>query len=114
MEPCLDTYNIDPTQIEKSITSKTRAIMPVHLYGQACEMDTIIDIAKRHSLFVVEDNAQAQGASYNGKFTNSTGHVGWASFYPAKNLGALGDAGVYLSNAMLFCLLHDEKVHRRL
>jgi dTDP-4-amino-4,6-dideoxygalactose transaminase len=93
VEPDLITYNIDPAKIEDAITSKTRAIMPVHLYGQACEMEAIMAIAGKHDLFVVEDNAQAHGASYNGKFTGSWGHVNGTSFYPGKNLGALGDAG---------------------
>lgn len=93
VEPDLITYNIDPAKIEDAITSKTRAIMPVHLYGQACEMEAIMVIAERHHLFVVEDNAQAHGASYNGKLTGSWGHINGTSFYPGKNLGALGDAG---------------------
>ncbi|HET8804250.1 MAG TPA: DegT/DnrJ/EryC1/StrS family aminotransferase [Aequorivita sp.] len=93
VEPNLDTYNIDVSKIETAITSKTRAIMPVHLYGQACEMEAIRTIAKKHSLFVVEDNAQAQGATFNGKLTGSWGDINGTSFYPGKNLGALGDAG---------------------
>ncbi|MBI3519562.1 MAG: DegT/DnrJ/EryC1/StrS family aminotransferase [Bacteroidetes bacterium] len=93
VEPCIDTYNINPTLIEAAITSNTKAIMPVHLYGQACEMDAIMVIAKKHKLFVVEDNAQAQGATYNGALTGSFGNINGTSFYPGKNLGALGDAG---------------------
>jgi dTDP-4-amino-4,6-dideoxygalactose transaminase len=92
-EPKIDTYNIDSTGIENLITKKTRAIIPVHLYGQACEMDKIMDIAKRYNLFVVEDNAQAHGAKYKSKLTGSWGDVNATSFYPGKNLGALGDAG---------------------
>jgi dTDP-4-amino-4,6-dideoxygalactose transaminase len=92
-EPSIETYNIDPADIEKRITKKTRAIMPVHLYGQACEMEAILDIASRNNLSVIEDNAQAQGASYNGKLTGSFGQINGTSFYPGKNLGALGDAG---------------------
>lgn len=93
VEPDIRTYNIDPQKIEAAITSKTRAIMPVHLYGQACEMDAIMQIAKKHRLYVIEDNAQSQGAAYNRRLTGSFGHANGTSFYPGKNLGALGDAG---------------------
>lgn len=93
VEPKLNTYNIDPEKIEQAITSSTKAIMPVHLYGQACEMDAIMEIAKKHQLYVIEDNAQSQLASFNGKLTGSFGHLNGTSFYPGKNLGALGDAG---------------------
>ena len=93
VEPRLDTYNLDPTLIEAAITPATKAIMPVHLYGQACEMGPIMEIAHRHALYVVEDNAQAQGAKWDGKITGSFGHANGNSFYPGKNLGALGDAG---------------------
>lgn len=93
VEPNIGTYNLDPKKIEVAITSKTKAVMPVHLYGQACEMDEIMSIANKHHLFVIEDNAQSQGASFNGKLTGSFGHVNGTSFYPGKNLGALGDAG---------------------
>lgn len=93
VEPNINTYNIDPAKIESAITPKTKAIMPVHLYGQACEMDAIMKIAQKHELYVVEDNAQSQGASYNGKLTGSFGNINGTSFYPGKNLGALGDAG---------------------
>jgi dTDP-4-amino-4,6-dideoxygalactose transaminase len=93
VEPCMKTYNLDPANIEKAITSKTRAIMPVHLYGQACQMDAIMEIAQRHKLFVIEDNAQSQGATFRGRITGSFGHLNGTSFYPGKNLGALGDAG---------------------
>lgn len=98
VEPDIKTYNIDPTKIEAAITPKTKAIMPVHLYGQACEMEAIMAIAKKHDLFVVEDNAQAQGAAYNNKLTGSWGHINGTSFYPGKNLGALGDAGAITTN----------------
>ena len=98
VEPNIDTYNIDPTNIEKAITHKTKAIMPVHLYGQACEMEAVMEIAKKHNLFVVEDNAQAQGATYNDKISGSFGDINGTSFYPAKNLGALGDAGAVTTN----------------
>lgn len=93
VEPNIRTYNIDVTKIEAKITAKTKAILPVHLYGQACEMDKVMSIAKKYNLYVVEDNAQAQGASYQGKMTGSFGEVNATSFYPTKNLGALGDAG---------------------
>ena len=97
-EPNIQTYNIDPGEIEKHITSKTKAIMPVHLYGQACEMDRIIAIAKKHDLYIIEDNAQAQGATFKNKKTGSFGIVNATSFYPGKNLGALGDAGAVTTN----------------
>jgi dTDP-4-amino-4,6-dideoxygalactose transaminase len=93
VEPDISTYNIDPLKIEQAITKKTRAIMPVHLYGQACKMDSIMTIAEKYHLMVVEDNAQAHGASYNGKLTGSWGNINGTSFYPGKNLGAFGDAG---------------------
>lgn len=98
VEPDTDTYNLDPNKLENSITSKTKAIMPVHLYGQACEMQAIMKIAEKHRLFVIEDNAQSQGASYNGKLTGSWGDINGTSFYPGKNLGALGDAGGITTN----------------
>lgn len=93
VEPDIKTYNIAPDKIEDAITTKTKAVMPVHLYGQACEMDRIEAIAQKHGLFIVEDNAQSQGASFKGKLTGSWGHINGTSFYPGKNLGALGDAG---------------------
>ncbi|MEM7655129.1 MAG: DegT/DnrJ/EryC1/StrS family aminotransferase [Bacteroidota bacterium] len=93
VEPRLDTYNLDPDQVEAAITSRTKAIMPVHLYGQCCEMNRIMAIAERHQLYVAEDNAQAQGATCQGKPTGSWGHINGTSFYPGKNLGALGDGG---------------------
>jgi dTDP-4-amino-4,6-dideoxygalactose transaminase len=99
VEPNIETYNIDPSLIEKVITSKTKAIMPVHLYGQACEMQAIMDIAQKHKLFVIEDNAQSQGAVFNGKLTGSWGDCNATSFYPGKNLGALGDAGAITTNS---------------
>jgi dTDP-4-amino-4,6-dideoxygalactose transaminase len=92
-EPNINTYNIDPAKIEAAVTSQTKAIMPVHLYGQACEMEPIMTIAKKYDLFVVEDNAQAHSAAYKGKLTGSWGDINGTSFYPGKNLGALGDAG---------------------
>lgn len=98
VEPCLDTFNIDPDLIEEKITDKTKAIMPVHLYGQACDMDPIMEIARKHNLFVVEDCAQAHGATYKGKRVGSFGDAAGFSFYPGKNLGALGDAGAAVTN----------------
>lgn len=98
VEPRIDTYNINPNLIEAAITSKTKAIMPVHLYGQCCEMEAIMNIALKHNLFVVEDNAQSQGATYNGQITGSFGHINGTSFYPGKNLGAYGDAGAITTN----------------
>lgn len=98
VEPDRETYNIDPALIEAAITAKTKAIMPVHLYGQACEMDAIMDIAIKNGLKVIEDNAQAHGASFKGKLTGSFGHINGTSFYPGKNLGALGDAGAVTTN----------------
>jgi dTDP-4-amino-4,6-dideoxygalactose transaminase len=93
VEPSEATYNIDPERIEAAITSRTKAIMPVHLYGQPADMDPIMELAAKHNLKVVEDNAQAQGARYKGRRTGSLGHAAATSFYPGKNLGAFGDAG---------------------
>ncbi len=93
VDPDPETFNIDPKKIEVKITFKTKAILPVHLYGLPCEMDLIIDIAKRHGLMIVEDNAQATGAVYKGKKTGSFGHLNAHSFYPTKNLGCIGDGG---------------------
>jgi len=98
VEPDESTYNIDPREIEKLITDRTKAIMPVHLYGQAADMDPIMEIAEGRGLKVVEDNAQGQGARYRGRRTGSLGHVAGHSFYPAKNLGAFGEAGAVTSN----------------
>ncbi|NOR45337.1 MAG: aminotransferase class V-fold PLP-dependent enzyme [Candidatus Delongbacteria bacterium] len=93
-----DTYNIDPALIEAAITDKTKAIIPVHLYGQAADMDPIMQIAEKHNLVVIEDNAQGIGAKYKGKMLGSLGHMATVSFYPAKNLGAAGDGGLILTN----------------
>jgi dTDP-4-amino-4,6-dideoxygalactose transaminase len=93
VEPKKDTYNLDPSLIEATITNSTRAIIPVHLYGQACEMHAINGIANKHDLFLVEDNAQAHGSSFDGRSTGSWGDANATSFYPGKNLGALGDGG---------------------
>ena len=88
------TFNIDPEKIEAKITPKTKAIMPVHLYGQPAEMDRIVEIAKKHNLYVIEDAAQAMGAKYHDKMICTIGDIGCMSFYPSKNLGAFGDAGM--------------------
>ena len=93
VEPDDKTYNIDPNQIEEAITPRTRAILPVHLYGQSADMDAILDIARRHSLKVIEDAAQAHGARYKGARTGGLGDAAGFSFYPGKNLGAFGDGG---------------------
>ena len=98
VEPDIKTFNIDPTKIEAAITSSTKAIMPVHLYGQACDMDPILEISRRYNLYVVEDCAQAHGATYKGKIIGSFGDAAGFSFYPGKNLGALGDAGATITN----------------
>ena len=98
VEPDIRTFNIDPKSIEKAITTNTKVIMPVHLYGQACDMDPIMEIAKKHKLWIVEDCAQAHGALYKGKRVGSFGDIAGFSFYPGKNLGALGDAGAVVTN----------------
>ncbi|MBO0962871.1 DegT/DnrJ/EryC1/StrS family aminotransferase [Neobacillus sp. MM2021_6] len=92
------TFNIDPSRIEEAITEKTKAIIPVHLYGQIADMDPIIEIAKKHNLFIVEDSAQAIGATYKGRKTGSLGDTCCFSFFPTKNLGAYGDAGMVVTN----------------
>ena len=89
-----DTYNIDPARIEKIITPRTRAIIPVHLYGQTADMDPVNEVARKHKLFVLEDAAQAIGAGYHGKRSGTLGHAAAFSFYPSKNLGGFGDAGM--------------------
>ncbi len=99
VEPDIRTYNIDPSKIEEKITANTKAIMPVHLYGQACDMDPIMAIAKKHKLYVIEDCAQAHGATYKSKVIGSFGDAAGFSFYPGKNLGALGDAGATVTNS---------------
>jgi len=98
VEPDARTYNINPDLIPAAITSRTKAIMPVHLYGQPADMDPIMDIASRRGLKVIEDNAQAQGARYKGRRTGSLGDAAGNSFYPGKNLGAFGDAGAVTTN----------------
>jgi len=93
VEPDLSTLNVDASRIEEVVTSNTKAILPVHLYGQACDMTTIMDLSQKHKIAVVEDNAQAHGSRWLEKMTGSFGEVNATSFYPTKNLGALGDGG---------------------
>jgi len=93
VEPDISTYNIDPTKIEEAITAKTRAIIAVHLYGKCCDMDEIIRIKDKHNLYVLEDTAQAHSATFKNKKAGTFGDFGTFSFYPTKNLGALGDGG---------------------
>lgn len=93
VEPDVRSFNLDPARLEAAITPRTRAILPVHLYGQAADMSSILAIAQKHGLIVMEDNAQAQGAIHAGRRTGSLGLAGAHSFYPGKNLGAVGDGG---------------------
>ena len=99
VEPNINTFNINPSLIEAAITEKTKAIIPVHLYGQACEMDPIMVVAKKYGIKVIEDCAQAHGATYKGKKVGTFGDIAGFSFYPGKNLGALGDAGAIVTNS---------------
>ena len=92
------TYNIDPKSIEAAVTDKTKAILPVHLYGQVADMDAIMTIAQKHNLIVIEDACQAIGAEYKGKKAGSFGNAGCLSFYPTKNLGGVGDGGMIVTN----------------
>ncbi len=102
-----ETFNIDPQQIEEKITSKTKAIIPVHLYGQMADMDPIMEIAQKHNLYVIEDAAQAIGSAYHdGRRAGSIGHIGCFSFFPSKNLGGFGDGGLVTTN--------DEKLYEKL
>lgn len=98
VEPDIRTYNIDPERIEEKITPKTKAMMIVHLYGKSCEMDKIVSICKKNNLKLIEDCAQSHGAMFNKKLTGTFGEFGAFSFYPTKNLGALGDAGALVTN----------------
>ena len=101
-----ETYTMNPALIEKAITPRTKAIVPVHLYGQIADMDPILAIAKRHNLHVIEDACQAHGAEYKGRKAGSIGHAGCFSFYPGKNLGALGEAGGIVTS--------DEQLKRKI
>lgn len=100
VEPKIETYNIDPSKIEAAITSRTKVIVPVHLYGQPAEMEPIRKIAEQNRLFVVEDAAQSHGATYNGVPVGILGHAAGFSFYPGKNLGAFGDGGAVVTNSV--------------
>lgn len=99
VEPDERTFNLNPANIGAAITSSTKAVMPVHMYGQACNMTAICKIARERDLYIVEDNAQAHGARYDGKITGSIGDMSGTSFYPGKNLGALGDGGMITTNS---------------
>ena len=92
------TYTLDPRQLERAITPRTKAVIPVHLFGQMADMDPIMEIAQRHRLWVIEDACQAHGAEYKGHRAGSIGHAGCYSFYPGKNLGAWGEAGAVVTN----------------
>lgn len=108
----LDTYNIDPSQIEEKITDKTKVIICVHLFGNACKMDEINDIAKRHNLYVVEDAAQAINSQYKGKNVGNLGDIACFSFFPTKNLGCFGDGGMITTNDDdLATIIRALKVH---
>ena len=98
VEPDERTYNIDPEKLEAAITDRTRAIIPVHLYGQPADMDPILEVARKHNLWVLEDAAQAHGACYKGKRVGGLGDIAGWSFYPGKNLGAFGDGGAVTTN----------------
>ena len=98
VEPDIETYNIDPLKIEEAITAKTKVILPVHLYGQLADMPTIMQIANKYKLLVLEDSAQSHGAEINGTKAGNWGDASGFSFYPGKNLGALGDAGAITTN----------------
>ncbi|HEY3706755.1 MAG TPA: DegT/DnrJ/EryC1/StrS family aminotransferase [Terracidiphilus sp.] len=100
------TFNIDPAKIEAAITSKTKAIIPVHLFGQMCDMDAIMEIAHRHNISVIEDAAQAISSTYKGRKAGSIGSIGCFSFFPSKNLGGAGDGGM--------CVTNDPALHERL
>jgi dTDP-4-amino-4,6-dideoxygalactose transaminase len=99
VEPDINTYNIDPDKIQEVISPKTVALMVVHLYGQCCEMDKIMEIVNENNLFLIEDCAQAHGAKYKGKLAGTFGNLGAFSFYPTKNLGAFGDGGAIITES---------------
>lgn len=98
VEPLRHTHNVNPTLLRERLTARTRAIIPVHLYGQPADMDAINEVAAEHGLVVIEDAAQAQGASYKGRRVGALGHAAATSFYPGKNLGAMGDGGAVMTN----------------
>jgi dTDP-4-amino-4,6-dideoxygalactose transaminase len=98
VEPVENSYNLDPERVESAITSRTRAILPVHLYGLLADIDPLLTLANKYDLKVIEDSAQAQGALYKGRLSGNLGHAAGFSFYPGKNLGALGDAGAVVTN----------------
>jgi dTDP-4-amino-4,6-dideoxygalactose transaminase len=102
VEPDIASYNINPSLIESAITPKTRVIMVVHLYGKPCDMDPIMDICRKHNLFLIEDCAQSHGAEYKGKKVGGFGDLAAFSFYPTKNLGCLGDGGAVLTNSKAY------------
>jgi len=107
-----DTFNIDPSKIESAITEKTKAIIPVHLFGQCADMDPIMDIARKHGLYVIEDAAQSLGAEYKSKKAGSMGHLGCFSFFPSKNLGGFGDGGMVVTNdGALYEKVKNMRVH---
>jgi dTDP-4-amino-4,6-dideoxygalactose transaminase len=106
VEPDIKTYNIDPFKIEEKINKKTRAVLVVHLYGKPCEMDSVLQICEAYDLKLIEDCAQAHGAKYKNRKIGSFGHANGFSFYPTKNLGALGDGGAVTTN--------DEDVEKKL
>ena len=108
----MDDYNIDAAKIEEAITEKTKAILPVHIFGCPCDMDQITKIAKEHNLFVIEDDAQAIGSEYKGRKAGTLGDVGCFSFYPTKNLGGAGDGGMVTTNREdIFTILKAYKEH---
>ena len=107
-----DDYTIDPEKIEAAISDKTKAILPVHIFGAACDMDRIMEIAKKHNLMVIEDDAQAIGCEYKGRKAGTIGDVGCFSFYPTKNLGGAGDGGMVTTNSDdLFTIIKAYKEH---
>jgi len=119
VDPCIDSFNIDVNRIEEKITTRTKAIIGVHLYGQCCDIDEIKNIARKYNLYVFEDAAQAHGALYKGRKAGSLADAAGFSFYPGKNLGALGDGGCVTTNneeiakkiAYLSCYGSDYKYH---
>ena len=97
-DSCPECFNIDPESVRQLLTPRTKAILPVHLFGQPADMDEILEIARRHGVPVIEDTAQSFGAAYRGRVAGSMGEFGTVSFFPSKNLGALGDAGLLVTN----------------